>query len=488
MLFDLSTRKLTIARNKEEAVRKKDSNSNLIDLNLEEEQRKYNTELSLIKPEDKHDFLRNKFEVSSLVMADFNEEVDIERYWSVLKSGYQKTAEGYNEGSRELWKGSLRELMENTELADYDPYLVSDMNRDQMNIDFGIVDAEGYKDYSAVDKIDEFDKAFDAKKDSLVDLWQNKIQRYKRNQIQYTKENESLKRMYLLNEGIGDIEKPTHLNFGLIGVPTNWSALGEDVKSIVNPWSSDYFTSMLVGTTDREIGDEMLEVYNNLGIETTPEEQEVIDRTWSESVNGALLPMNKMMIEFGAINKFASVYGIEASFAQVVSGLNKGKWVKHGKSITDQALRARAAQKGMNAAKYAETIGLRQTSSIGNKFLQTSAFGLYEGGKFELFTQFDMAKMELKPEFLETSGFSTGFGFGAVGRMISPLAPLLQRKGLLKDYNKSIIYKPGIGKTPAKSFAIQLNSRKLFETFVTQPASFVVGAEGGEFSDAIVNL
>ena len=49
------------------------------------------------------------------------------------------------------------------------------------------------------------------------------------------------------------------------------------------------------------------------------------------------------------------------------------------------------------------------------------------------FTQFDITKGKFKPEAGEQFGAWTGFGFGAMGRIISPLAPLLQSKGYLKD-------------------------------------------------------
>ena len=103
-----------------------------------------------------------------------------------------------------------------------------------------------------------------------------------------------------------------------------------------------------------------------------------------------------------------------------------------------------------------------------------------EAGKFELFTQFDVTKGKFKPEAGEQFGFATGFGFGAMGRVIAPLSPFLQGKGLLKDIDGSI-------KLGSREARIGLNSKKLFQQFVTAPASFVVGSEGGELMNAIVD-
>ena len=202
-------------------------------------------------------------------------------------------------------------------------------------------------------------------------------------------------------------------------------------------WSSDYFTSNLVGSTERELQDGIATVYDNLGIERTKAEIDALETTWSENVNNAVLPMNKMLVEFGSINKVASVFGIEAAFGRVIAGLSRGKYVKNGITYTEAAVAARAAKKGVKVSKYVDDFGLIAQPNLQNKFYQTMLFGGYEGVKFELFTQFDASKFELKPEFLETSGFATGFGFGAGGRLITPLAPFLQRKGILLDIDKT---------------------------------------------------
>ena len=461
MLYNLKTGSLSIARNKKEEDDKiANGEGDVVSLNLAEQQRILNSQLKLIEPENQYDYLKNLFETSSLVLADFNEELDIVRSWSVKKTGYQVAAEDGKEGVRTIVRKSLRDIMFDTELVDSSPYLVS----------------EG-ADLRHIEDFDEWEKAYKKDKSMLIEKSRRLLKAYKQDHVEYTRENEALKRMYLLNEGLEDVVRPEHINLGLVGIPTNLSALEGDIKNLLGVWTSDYYTSNLVGSTEREIQDGIATVYDNLGIEITKSEADAMEKTWSESVNNALLPMNKMLVEFGSINKFASVYGVEAAFGRVIAGLNRGKYVKNGITYTEAAVASRAAAKfpklkpAAALSKYADDFGLIAQPSLQNKFYQTMLFGGYEGVKFELFTQFDASKLELKPEFLETSGFSTGFGFGAGGRLITPLAPFLQKQGLLKDLN----YKK-----------IGLNSKKLFETFVTQPSSFVVGSEFGEITNFLV--
>ena len=463
MLYNLKTGSLSIARNKKEEEDKiTNGEGDVVSLDLAEQQRILNSQLKLIEPENKYDYLKNQFETSSLVLADFNEELDMVRTWSVKKSGYQVASEDGKEGLRTTVKKSLREIMFDTELVDTSPYLVSEM-----------------ADLRHIEDFDEWEKAFGKDRKMLIEKSRRLLNAYKKDHIEYTRENEALKRMYLLNEGLEDVVRPEHINLGLVGIPTNLPALEGDIKNLLGVWTSDYYTSNLVGSTEREIQDGIATVYDNLGIERTKSEADAMEKTWSESVNNAILPMNKMLVEFAAINKLATITELDLAFKAVITGLNRGKYVKNGITYTEAAVAARAAKKGVKVSKYADDFGLIAQPSLQNKFYQTMLFGGYEGVKFEFFTQFDAAKIELKPDFLQTSGFSTGFGFGGGARLITPLAPFLQRKGILLDIDKTI----KIGSRQAK---IGLSSRKLFETFVTQPASFVVGSEFGEVTNSLV--
>ena len=239
MLYNLKTGSLSIARNKKEEEDKiTNGEGDVVSLDLAEQQRILNSQLKLIEPENKYDYLKNQFETSSLVLADFNEELDMVRTWSVKKSGYQVASEDGKEGLRTTVKKSLREIMFDTELVDTSPYLVSEM-----------------ADLRHIEDFDEWEKAFGKDRKMLIEKSRRLLNAYKKDHIEYTRENEALKRMYLLNEGLEDVVRPEHINLGLVGIPTNLPALEGDIKNLLGVWTSDYYTSNLVGSTEREIQD-----------------------------------------------------------------------------------------------------------------------------------------------------------------------------------------------------------------------------------------
>ena len=164
----------------------------------------------------------------------------------------------------------------------------------------------------------------------LIEKSRRLLNAYKKDHTEYTRENEALKRMYLLNEGLEDVVRPEHINLGLVGIPTNLPALEGDIKNLLGVWTSDYYTSNLVGSTEREIQDGIATVYDNLGIERTKSEADAMEKTWSESVNNDILPMNKMLVEFAAINKLTTITELDSAFKAGITGLNRGKYVKKG--------------------------------------------------------------------------------------------------------------------------------------------------------------
>ena len=204
--------------------------------------------------------------------------------------------------------------------------------------------------------------------------------------------------------------------------PTNLEALKQSAESLLEPWVGDYYSPNLIGSTSREQIEAMDKVYDNLGIEKTKEEEEQTQQSLNEMVNTGLLGANKMLVEFAGINKFLGGVGIATKFNALQKSLSGGRWVKNGKMFSDASIKARAAAKGVSVGEYATGLGLRSVTSNTNKALQTLNAGLYEGAKFEAFTQFDVTKLKLKPEAGEQYGFSTGFGFGAMGRTIAPLS------------------------------------------------------------------
>ena len=452
MLYNLNTRNFSIARDEEEAEEMQRKNKDLVDLGIDGEQAKFNDLLGRIKPENQLDYLRNEFERSALTLSAHNQKLDEVQTWSIRKSGYEMIEDPSS--SRRLIKSNLRDLMRMTEFSDFAPVPVEQLRRGKQ----------------------ETDVEYEKRKKDLIKNWETDFKVLKQDDLNYTREFEALKRMYLLNEGIMDIEKPKYVTI----IPKNMAALKQSTAAIVKPWTSDYFAQKMIGSTNRTLLDETGKVYDNLGVEKTDSEEKQLKASISENVNEGVLGMNKMLIEFGGINKVLGVTGVAARYQKLLKTLNGGKYVKNGKTYSNALVKTRAKAKGLKVDDYASSIGLRSVQSYKNKFYDVVAGGIMEAGKFELFTQFDVTKGKFKPEAGEQFGTATGFGFGAAGRIIAPLSPFLQQKGLLKDIDKSI-------KLASREARIGLNSRKLFETFVTQPASFVVGSEAGELTKAIVD-
>ena len=446
MLYDLNTGKLTT--NKTE---------NTVDLGVEEEQAKWNDILGRLKPEDQLDYLRNEFERSALTLSGHNQKLDEVKKWSILKSGYE-IADDPTGGNRRVVESSLRDLMMDTEFANFAPVPVDELRR----------------------KKDETDSQYKKRKKELFSNWETDIKALKQDDLEYTREFESLKGMYLLNDGIVDIEKPEFTITTVIPLPKNMAAAKQSAASLIKPWTSEYHVNKLLGSTNRTIIQETGDIYDGLGIKKTKDDEKQLKVSLAEGINDGVLGMNKMLFEFSGINKGLAITGVTKKFNALMKVLDGGKWVKNGKTFTDAAIKSRATAQGLKVKDYAANLGLRSVQSPMNRFYSVGAAGLMEAGKFELFTQFDVTKGKLKPEAGEQFGFATGFGFGAMGRVIAPLSPFLQGKGYLKDIDRSI----KLGNREAR---IGLNSKKLFETFVTQPASFVVGSEGGELANAIVD-
>jgi len=455
MLLNQITGELVVARGD-----RKDDDG-LVDLGISDKQKEINSTLELIKPENQLDYLKNEFERSAFTYAGhkdyLNQKVQVE---VALPASNE---EGFQGDPTVLRGVSLRQI------------LTEELGNNWVTKAIKGLTLENRFDSNVLEKITTPDGRVLTERKDIEDF----IQILGQNELEYTREYEALKSMYLLNDGIVDLEKPSFTLFGVVA--TNMSAIQQSAKSLVKPWSGDYYADKMIGTTDREKIFATDEVYNNLGIKKTKEEQAQVEQHWKEMVNDGILGSNKMLVEFAGINKGLAAVGIAGRFAKLMQTLQGGKYIKNGKSFTKAAINARAKAAGVEASTYAANLGLREIPSMLNRGLAVGANGLMEGAKFELFTQFDVTKMQLKPEAGEQFGFATGFGFGAAGRLLTPLSPLLSKKGLLKDIDANLLkYVP-----TAREARIGLNSRKLFETFVTQPASFVAGSEFGEVVDAL---
>ena len=479
MLFNSVTGELVIARDKEDADARKGNDENLVDLGVEGKQAEWNDILGRMKPENQLDYLKNEFERSALTLSGHNQELNEVRSWSILRSGFEIAGDDGQGGNRRIVESSLRDLMVDTEFANFAPVPAEDLRR----------------------KKGETDSEYNQRKEELKSTWETNVKESKQDELEYTREFEALKGMYLLNEGLVDIEKPEYIPTTII--PKNMAALKQSTGALLKPWTSEFYVGGLLGATNRDVLTSTGEVYDNLGIEKTAAEEKQLKKSINENVNDGVLGMNKMLIEFYGLNKVLGVVGAEAAFGRLTQALGTGRYVKNGKVITEAAIKARADKAGLSIESYLSGqsgagVGGRIAVTTGkdgkkvyngmryikasakDKAMNVVASGLMEGVKFELFTQVDLTTGKLRPDAFTHSGFADGFGFGAMGRIIAPLSPLLQQKGYLKDIDKSI-------KIGSREARIGLNSRKLFDTFVTAPASFVTGTKAAGYLNALKN-
>ena len=118
----------------------------------------------------------------------------------------------------------------------------------------------------------------------------------------------------------------------------------------------------------------------------------------------------------------------------------------------------------MSVLNYTAKHGLNNIgNSMKSKGIATLITGGLEGAKFGAIDAFNTGEVSVK-------GLATGFGFGVGGRILAPLAPLMQRKCFLKDFYK---------------LCAKVSTRKLFEKSIIAPASFVAGSEFGEIMSAV---
>ena len=468
MLVDLATGQLTVARDSEHAGKLKGENSNLADLDSSQEKTEILDFLGRLAPETQLDYIQNEFERHSLVRA--GEEKYLDQLVEVTYSPPGSSDE-YYDGPMTVTKSvPLREVIkhekESTWIGQYatEKYYLHADNLDKL------VTPEG-KTLKDVEDIE-----------NLINLQAN-------TRLKSIKKLDALKSIYLLNEGLMDVKKGEYAWSGVVPIPTNFEGLKQSATAVVKPWTSEYFTNSLIGSTGRDKLEAMEQVYNQLGVELTKDEQEKVEKTLAEGVNTTVLEMNKMLVEFYGINKGLAVAGVASRFNALMNTLKGGTYVRNGTRYTEAVIKSRAAAQ-FPKLKEAEALsaylninkGLRLVPSRKNTFLSIAGYGGYEGIKFGGFSQIDVTRPfdPIKPTAgLRSFGehFASGFGFGAAGRMISPLTPWLQReKGLLKDVDTKILGKD-----------IGLNSRALFETFVTKPASFVAGSEAAELTMGITN-
>ena len=299
------------------------------------------------------------------------------------------------------------------------------------------------------------------------------IERSKDDIVEYTATHETLKSMYLLNDGLLNIEKD--------GVETA-------VQSFIEPFVGRYGTREIMGgPTGRQKIDKAGEIYGELGIPLSKAQEKYIERDIAETVNEGLFGSGRILAEFYAVGKFLKPIEYATGLAKYTNYLRSSRFRNSaGTTYSEANVLARASSRGMKVGdkgvkgSYANMMGLTKVPpTIGMRAQSLGIAALTEGIKFEGITRFDTGG--------EESGFWTGFGFGAAGRMIAPLAPYLASRGYLKDIDKRIPLLPKNKIVGSKGLDINLSGQALFQQFVSAPASFVVGSEAGEIMHSIVD-
>ena len=410
MLFNYDTGQVIITRTEEER-KKLALNSFIKPLDTSGEQYKGLTleELQL------------EYKRSSLAMGGLNKELNEIKTWEVDNPAYTVL--------------DSKEKMQNS---------ANIPERIEVTRSVGDFLKEGYENVKGVDG-------------QTTKQWEQQKERLKDDRIEYTADHEALKRMYLLNDGLLNIDK---------------SGAETALKSFVEPFIGRYGTDLLMGgQSERVILDKAAEKYGELGIEITKEQEKVVERDITETVNEGFFGSGKILAEFYAVGKFLKPIEAASGTTKLLQYLTSSRFTKGSKSFSEASIKARAAANSMPVGKIGQTGSYAnlhkltlESPSIAMKAKGIAIAGLIEGAKFEAISRFDTGG--------EEGGFATGFGFGAVGRVIAPLAPYLARKGYLKDINKG---------------PINLNGQALFQQFVSAPASFVAGSEGGEMMNAVVN-
>ena len=94
-------------------------------------------------------------------------------------------------------------------------------------------------------KKDETDSEYEKKKKKIYfSNYETDIKALKQDDLEYTREFESLKGMYLLNDGIVDIEKP---EYTYLALPKNMAAAKQSAAALIKPWTSEYHADKLLG-------------------------------------------------------------------------------------------------------------------------------------------------------------------------------------------------------------------------------------------------
>ncbi len=277
-----------------------------------------------------------------------------------------------------------------------------------------------------------------------------------------TTDKEVYNKMYALNENLFSQKKQTFVQ--AVGAGLKESVAG--VLNIEKTTSSDEFRQAYLGTMQE------------LGIETTAEEEEYAKTTLAENSGRAVGGLPKMVADFWIANKATAALGAVSGVNKLVNGLKAKKYLVNGKRLTQTKLinhinkvnprflkGVAAEQQGAKIAQWIvknKKIAKVVNPSFGEKAMAAGVMANVEGIKMEIAMQDPMGLSGVEAPI--GSSYATGVGFGLAGSII--------------PWNKMWT---GLTGNKAGKW------KGLYDYTVAAPVNFTVGARIGELSNAIVD-
>ena len=273
-------------------------------------------------------------------------------------------------------------------------------------------------------------------------------------------DKEVYNKMYALNEDLFSQKKQTFVQ-----------AVGTGLKESV---------STIVGKANP--ADEMRQAYlgtmQELGIQTTAEEEEYAKTTLSEMSGRAIGGLPKLIADFYVANKVTSVASAATGLSKIVQGLNSKKYVVGGKRLTQAGLinhinkvnprflkGVPADQQGAKIAQWVVQNKKKVTikdPSFSEKAMSAAIMANVEGVKMEIAMQdpFGLSGMDAPIG----SSYATGVGFGLAGQII--------------PWSKMWTGVTGNKASAWKGF---------YDYIVAAPINFEIGARAGELVNALAD-
>jgi hypothetical protein len=294
---------------------------------------------------------------------------------------------------------------------------------------------------------------------TLLDLGDNDQYNSRLNYLkEISTDKEVYNKMYALNEDLFSQKKSNFVESVGVG-------LRESVSTIFGgPSPADEMRQAYLGTMQ------------DLGIETTAEEEEYANTTLPEMSGRAIGGLPKLIVDFYVANKVTTAMTAISGVTKIVQGLNAKKFVVGGKRLTQSGLVTHINKvnprflKGVPAnqqgAKIAQWVTKNKIvvkpPSFQAKAMSTAIMANVEGVKMEIAMQdpFGLSGIEAPIG----SSYATGVGFGVAGQII-PWAKMWtgltgNRAGAWKGF---------------------------YDYVVAAPINFEIGARAGELVNALAD-